>query len=119
MNKNIIENTSAQCIECKKIINGKPWITVSCNDECVYACRYLCTKYLSNYIGKGYFDRIVNKEDFTIPILHTPQKYKKTAIMSDLKLDEINQEIQEEEERVRQVEEEYMQSSDDELYGEN
>ena len=119
MNKIITEETSPQCIECKKIINGKPWITVSCNDECVYACRYLCTKYLSNYVGKGYFDRIINKGDFDFPIIYNPHKYKKPAIISDLKLDEINQEIQEEEERVRQVEEEYMQSSDDELYEEN
>ena len=36
-----------------------------------------------------------------------------------LKLDEINQEIQEEEEQSRTLEEEYMQSSDDELYEEN
>ena len=52
MNKIITEETSPQCVECKKRINGKPWITVSCNGECVYACRYLCTKYLSNYVGK-------------------------------------------------------------------
>ena len=72
MNKIITEETFPQCIECKKRINGKAWITVSCNGECVYACRYLCTKYLSNYVGKGYFDRIINKE--AISLLSSPLK---------------------------------------------
>jgi len=119
MNTLVTEDDVPQCIECKKTIDKKPWITVKVdNNECVYACRYLCTKYLSSYVGRGYSDRIVNKEDFDFPILTYPHQSKKD-ITCNFEGKEIIQEIHDEEERVRKIEEEYMESTDDELYEEN
>ena len=58
MNNVIKEPMRPHCIECNKGITGKPWITVAVNDKCVYGCSYLCSKYMSNYVGKNYFSKI-------------------------------------------------------------
>ena len=56
-----------QCVHCHKTINEKPWISVMNNGCIVNACGYSCSNHLSKYVGIGYFDRIINKEDFNEP----------------------------------------------------
>lgn len=63
----VTEYILTQCIHCQKKINGKPWISVMNNGCIVNACGYSCSNHLSNYVGIGYFDRIINKEDFNEP----------------------------------------------------
>ena len=65
--------SNIKCICCNKDINGKPWITISLpndndngNDN-VSACGYMCGKNLKYYIGSGYWNNVVNKEDFNEP----------------------------------------------------
>ena len=53
---------------CKSEIVGKPWISVACGkDDVVHACNYICSNRLGFYIGSGYWDRVLNKEDFPGP----------------------------------------------------
>ena len=60
-----------ECIECSKVINGKPWITVCFPDDdyTVNACKYLCARKLKYHIGCGYWDNVVNKEDFNTELI--------------------------------------------------
>tara|TARA_B110000285_G_scaffold234944_1_gene313800 strand:+ start:625 stop:993 length:369 start_codon:yes stop_codon:yes gene_type:complete len=61
------EYIKTHCIHCNKTIQEKPWISVMYLDRVANACGYSCGKHLSDYVGIGYFDRIVNKEDFNEP----------------------------------------------------
>ena len=70
-----------QCIHCSKVIHGKPWISVKHDSRIVNACGYSCSNHLSKYVGVGYFDKIVNKEDFNEPRPITT--YKKVDITSN------------------------------------
>ena len=73
---------------------------------------------MSNYVGKNYFSKIVNKEDFNHP---TPiiYNYKTKDITCNFNRDMIQQEIKDEDERVRIIEEEYMLSQSDEYSDED
>ena len=106
------------CIECNNEIIGKPWITVDVNGKCVYGCSYLCSKYMSNYVGKNYFSKIVNKEDFNHPV-PISCNYKKKDITCNFNRDMIQQEIKDEDKRIRMLEEEYMLSQSDEYSDED
>ena len=114
MNK-MVESQGPHCIECNKHIIGKPWITVAVNNKCVYGCSYLCTKYMPNYVGKNYFSKIINKEDFDFP-LPIQYKYTQKDITCNFDREIIQQEINDEDERVRRLEEEYMLSSQSDEY---
>ena len=61
------EYIPTQCVQCHKTINEKPWISVMNNGCIINACGYSCSNHLSKYVGIGYFDRIINKEDFNEP----------------------------------------------------
>lgn len=61
------EYIPTQCAHCHKTINEKPWISVMNNGCIINACGYSCSNHLSKYVGIGYFDRIINKEDFNEP----------------------------------------------------
>ena len=61
------EYIPTQCVHCKKVIQEKPWISVMNNGCFINACGYRCSNHLSKYVGVGYFDRVVNKEDFNEP----------------------------------------------------
>ena len=116
---NMVEHPGRKCIECNKKIIGKPWITIEMNNTtCVYGCSYLCTKYMANYVGKNYFSKIVNKEDFEFP-LPIQYKYTQKDITCNFDRDIIQQEIKDEDERVRMIEEEYMLSQSDEYSDED
>ena len=58
------EDNTIRCINCKKELNEKPWISVRCDEDIVHACKYGCAQRLKYYIGTGYWDRVINKEDF-------------------------------------------------------
>ena len=100
-----VDNT-IRCINCRKGIEGKPWITVDCgrNDPCVHACGYSCSTRLKYYVGFGYWDRVLNKEDFPGPRPFTKTKYV-GDITANFGIDEIRREIEDEEERMENLEE--------------
>lgn len=106
-----------KCVCCKATIIGKPWITV-CFDEddyTVHACNYSCASKLKYQIGIGYWDNVVNKEDFDthlIPVETFNNKSKKD-ITTNFQRDEIIDEILQEEKRINDIEKVYDYSSED------
>jgi len=99
------EDNTIRCIHCKSEIVGKPWISVACGkDDVVHACNYICSNRLGFYIGNGYWDRVLNKEDFPGPrpvIKSAPRR----DITVNFGIEEIRREIQKEEERMDMLEE--------------
>ena len=103
-----------ECFDCHKQITEKPWMTLDCDDNIkVYCCSYICSKHLKKFMGGSYWDRIVNKEDFTkhpIPIQYKPKKEE--ICFNDAEIEMIQQEIDEEEERMNYIEYSYSDSSE-------
>ena len=99
------EDNTIRCINCKKELEGKPWITVGCGKApAVHACGYSCGQRLKYYVGVGYWHRVLNKEDFP-----GPRPVIKTKFQGDITpnfgIDEIRREIEDEEERMGMLEE--------------
>ena len=96
------------CVHCSKLINGKPWITVHYpeDDYTVHACGYICGNRLKYHIGIGYWDNVVNKEDFNtnlIPV-ETFNPKVKTDITANFQREENIREILNEEKRIENIE---------------
>lgn len=96
------------CVHCSKVINGKPWITVHYpeDDYTVHACGYMCGVRLKYHIGIGYWDNVVNKEDFNtnlIPVETFNPKIK-TDITANFQREENIREILNEEKRIENIE---------------
>lgn len=111
------EKKEFNCIECSKIINGKPWISVYFpeDDYTVHACKYLCARKLKFHVGPGYWDKVVNKEDFNTKLIPV-NTFKQTMLVditTNFNREEIIKEILEEEERIDNIEREYKYDTDD------
>ena len=104
-----IKISNVECLHCNKIINGKPWISVNYKKGVVYGCSYSCSVRLNQHIGNGYWKDVINKEDFNEPRPVLTYKPKKHITFDDLS--EIKRELEEEEERVRKIEEDFDLSS--------
>lgn len=96
------------CVNCSKVINGKPWITVYYpkDDYTVHACDYICCNRLKYHIGVGYWDNVVNKEDFNtnlIPVETFNPKIKRD-ITANFQREENIREILNEEKRIENIE---------------
>ena len=97
------EDNTIRCINCKKELNEKPWISVNCGEDIVHACKYGCAQRLKYYIGVGYWDRVINKEDFPGPRPVIQSKVRKD-ITTNFGIEEIRLEIEEEEKRIQMIE---------------
>jgi hypothetical protein len=103
-----------KCLTCENEIVGKPWISIEM--DCIYhGCSYLCSKNLNEKLGEGYWNHVINKEDFDEP---RPTCQKPTKLMSDITtgfgLDEIRDEIEQENQRIEMIEYAYEVSSSEE-----
>lgn len=98
-----------ECICCKSNIIGKPWITVHIPNEDynIHACGYMCGKDIKYHIGSGYWNNVVNKEDFNEPRPLIKSVYNTKDITTNFGIDEIRDEIEREEQRSKEVEDEY------------
>ena len=74
------QTNEVRCLCCQKLIEEKPWITLSCDngDFHIHGCSYLCSKHVGKYMGGPYWDKVVNKEDFLkdLQYLKNRRKYK-------------------------------------------
>ena len=111
------------CVMCKKQavdpITGKPWITIKCEgDSVVHGCSYICTNKIDQVVGKKYWDRVVNTEDFPTlrPMIH--KKNTPEEAITDNDLEELMEEINEED-RIQQIEWDYEQSSSEDDWENN
>jgi len=118
--KNDINTLVNKCLTCEKEIEGKPWISIDM--DCTYhSCSYLCSKNINETLGKGYWNHVINKEDFNEP---RPTCQKHTKRMGDITtgfgLDEIRDEIEQENQRIEMIEYEYeVSSSEEEMFDED
>ena len=98
-----------QCINCDKVIKEKPWISVTCNDEVVHGCSYLCGMNFREILGNGYWKNVINKEDFNEPrpVFGFTNKVGKNDITTGFGMDEIREEIKKEEQRIELIEQNY------------
>ena len=60
-------NHSLQCIHCKCLLNGKPWLSVNYEEKIYNACKYNCGVKMHLYVGTNYWEKVINKEDFNEP----------------------------------------------------
>jgi len=99
------EDNTIRCIHCKKTIVGKPWISVECSsNEVIHACDYICSNRLHFYIGSGYWDRVINKEDFPGPRPVFQSRAVRRDITVNFGIEDIRREIEEEEKRIQDIE---------------
>ena len=100
-------NYATQCFNCKQSFTAKPWISVQCEEHIIHGCSYKCGIQLKDHIGKGYWDDIINKEDFNEP--RPNLSYKSPTELELIK-------IELEEEQLMNEEMEYDNDSDDNDY---
>ena len=102
-----------QCIHCKSIIEGKPWITVFHKEKYIYGCKYMCSKQLACHIGHGYWENVVNKEDFSEPRPVTRFQVQKDLTSKSYFNTQIRDEIDQEQRMVDQDEQDYQEQYDE------
>ena len=112
------------CDSCEKTISGKPWMTVLNANIHKHVCCHTCATTYTNKYGAGYWDNIVNKEDFNEPrpvfaVYKTKDKIQ--DITSGFDIEEIKREL--ENEALSEIDYDYeydeVSTSEDELYEEN
>jgi hypothetical protein len=103
-----------KCFDCKKIIEGKPWITLSCDkgEFFIHGCSYSCSRYLGKHMGGSYWDKVENKEDFDMPRPVTYWRVKKDITNENIQETQLEIEEEEEEKRIQMIEDNYNESSD-------
>ena len=100
------EECIVQCLKCKKEICEKPWITVKMDNQWYHGCSYLCANNFRELIGVGYWNHVVNKEDFNEPrpIYGYTNRILKKDITTGFGMDEIREEVKRENERIEMIE---------------
>ena len=106
-------STRIQCIHCKSIIEGKPWITVLHNKQNIYGCKYSCGKQIGYHIGHGYWENVVNKEDFNEPRPVTKFNVQKDITSKSYFNTQLRDEIDQEQLLVDQEELDYQELYDE------
>ena len=120
--KEIHSTLVTECMVCKRVIEGKPWISVEMDGCSYHSCSYLCSKNLNETLGSGYWNYVINKEDFDEPrpTCQTPNTLLLGDITTGFGLDEIRDEIEQENQRVEMIENEYeVSSSEDDTFDED
>ena len=103
-------NHSLQCIHCKCLLNGKPWLSVNYEEKIYNACKYNCGVKMHLYVGTTYWEKVINKEDFNEP-RPVFQVRNITDITTGFDMEQIRYEIAKEDERIRLIEENYENES--------
>lgn len=111
------EISFTQCECCKNKIIGKPWMSVKGKTEIFHVCSYTCSSRFTEKYGGGYWENIINKEDFNEPrpVFEVYKIKKKQDITSGFDIEEIRREL---EENYSEEEYEEYSSTDEEFYDE-
>ena len=113
--KDIHEEVENKCIHCKVSINEKPWIIVNVDGNNICGCSYQCGIKLYQYIGPGYWDKVVNKEDFNEP-RPVCSNNTRNDITTGFGMEEIRNEIEKENIRIEMIENSFEEDSSSEEY---
>tara|TARA_Y100000389_G_C17465442_1_gene525064 strand:+ start:543 stop:932 length:390 start_codon:yes stop_codon:yes gene_type:complete len=118
-----VQEKTILCDCCEKQIIGKPWLSVKnhINKEKIYhVCSYSCSNTFTEKYGDGYWNDIINKEDFNEPrpVFEIYRiKEKRKDITSEFDVEKIREEI--EIDLSEESDYEDYSSTEDELYEEN
>lgn len=85
------------CDSCEKKISGKPWMTVLNAGIYKHVCCHTCANTYTNKYGGGYWDQIVNKEDFNEPrpvLAVYKNKHQRKDITSGFDMEEVRRELE-------------------------
>lgn len=112
------------CDSCEKTISGKPWMTVLNAGVYKHVCRHTCATTYTNKYGGGYWDQIVNKEDFNEPrpvFAVYKNKTQRKDITSGFDMEEVRRELEIESSNESDYDYSYDENSttDDDFYEEN
>ena len=90
------EETTATytCGSCQCVKEGKPWITIDFPSGLYHSCSYSCNRKMDDVLPKGYYDLIVNKEDFNepMPVIRTKPKYEPFNFLTDTEINNMSSE---------------------------
>ena len=62
-----VTKSTYSCNSCNSIKYGKPWLSVNFPRKTYHTCSYLCNINMRDVLPVGYYDLIINKEDFNEP----------------------------------------------------
>ena len=82
------------CSSCHCVKEGKPWITIDFPGNLYHSCSYSCIRKMDDILPKGYYDLIVNKEDFNepMPVIRTKPKYEPFNFLTDTEINKMSTE---------------------------
>ena len=101
------------CAICQKMIEGNPWISIRCDSETViHGCSYICDTKMEQIVGNNYYDKVINKCDFNYLFPIITGSSKTVDITHQINMEDLLREIEEEQEWVELMEQEYEQSSE-------
>ena len=90
------EETTATytCGSCQCVKEGKPWITIDFPGNLYHSCSYSCNRKMDDILPKGYYNLIVNKEDFNepMPVIRTKPKYEPFNFLTDTEINNMSTE---------------------------
>ena len=112
------ESSFKPCECCETKIIGKPWMSVRYDMQVYHVCSHTCSTRFTEKYGGGYWDNIINKEDFNEPrpVFEVYKIKQKKDITNGFDIEEIRKEIEEN----NSSEEEYYEysSTDEDFYDE-
>ena len=112
------------CDSCEKTISGKPWMTVLNAGVYKHVCCHTCSTTYTNKYGSGYWENIINKEDFNEP-RPVFEVYKNKSQIKDITngfdMEEVRRELEIESLNDCDYDgyDEFSTTDDDEFYEEN
>ena len=121
-----MDNTfSYKCFGCSKIFYEKPWMIVKNHNEGennYNTCSHTCSTKFTLFNGSGYWEDILNKEDFNEPrpvfTVNKKSIFNRKDITSGYDIEKVREEIymeQIENEQYEKMLEEYTSSEDEYL----
>ena len=121
---------SYKCFGCSKMFNDKPWMIVKNHSEGesnYNLCSHTCSNKFTLFNGPGYWNDILNKEDFNEPrpvfeVYRNDSIFNRKDITSGYDIEQIREQINmeqiENENYERMLEEDYTSSDEDDYLSE-
>ena len=115
------ESSFKPCECCEKKIIGKPWMSVRFDMQVYHVCSHTCSTRFTEKYGGGYWENIINKEDFNEPrpVFEVYKIKQKKDITNGFDIEEIHKELEQTESEEEYEEYEEFSSTDDDFYEEN
>ncbi len=80
-----------KCDSCNSLKQGQPWLSVNFSRKPYNSCSYLCNTKMRDVLPKGYYEQIINKEDFNEPrpVIDNP-KYEEFVFLTETEINALS-----------------------------